>query len=97
MLSLEKLPTDRTEEDDLATCKVLMEENVFPEFQNDLNVLKIFAKNLAIRHLQAGQHLLTPNTKDENLYKVIKGETAFRRARDGAWAVKGKGEFIESF
>jgi hypothetical protein len=73
MLSLEKPPGDRTEEDDLATCKVLMEENIFPEFHNDLNVLKIFAKNLNIRHLQSGQHLLTPNTKDENLYKLIKG------------------------
>jgi CRP-like cAMP-binding protein len=50
-----------------------------------------------VKHLEPGQHLLTPNTKDENLYKVIKGETAFRRARDGSWAVKGKGEFIENF
>ena len=74
-----------------------MEENLFPEFHNDLNVLKIFAKNLTVRHLLPGKHLLTPNTKDENLYKVIKGEAAFRRARDGAWAIKGKGELIESF
>jgi CRP-like cAMP-binding protein len=91
MLCLEKPPAERTEEDDLATCKVLMEENIFPEFHNDLNVLKIFAKNLAIKHLQTGQHLLYPNTKDDNLYKVIKGETAFKRVRDGTWNVKGKG------
>lgn len=62
-----------------------------------MNVLKIFAKNLAIRHLLPGQTLLSPNTKDENLYKVIKGEVSFKRAREGVCLTKGKGEFIECF
>ena len=58
-------------------------------------MLKIFAKHLTIRHLLPGQHLLTPNTKDDNMYKVVKGEAGLRRAREGVWATRGKGELIE--
>jgi len=62
-----------------------------------MTILRIFAKQIKIKHLQPNHFLFTCNTKDENLYKLLKGEVTVKKLRDGTCSLKGKGDLLESF
>lgn len=57
----------------------------------------MFAKQLMIKQVPAGHVFLTKSSKDDNLYKIIKGEVSFKKGKNGECMLKGKGEFIENF
>ena len=56
--------------------------------------MRLLAKQIKMRHLQPNHFLFTCNTKDENIYKLLKGEIAVKKIRDGTTAIKRKGELL---
>lgn len=72
----------------------MKEESLFPEFKHNITILRLIAKQTKVKHLQAGQFLYTCNTKDENLYKVLKGEVTVKKPKDGTNLLKCKGELL---
>lgn len=57
----------------------------------------MFAKQLMIKQVPASQVFLSYSSKDDNLYKIVKGEVSFKKGKNGECLLKGKGEFIENF
>jgi len=67
---------------------------LFPEFKNNITILRLIAKQTKVKQLQAGQFLYSCNTKDENIYKVLKGELAVKKPKDGTTMLKCKAELL---
>ena len=57
-LHLEKQPEFRLEEDIEATAKILSEENIFPEFKNDIKILRLFGKYLKLLSFAMGERIV---------------------------------------
>jgi CRP-like cAMP-binding protein len=56
--------------------------------------LRLIAKKTKVKHLQPGHFLYTCDTKDENMYKVLKGEVTVKKPKDGTIIVKSKADLL---
>ena len=67
---------------------------MFSEFKNNITILRLIARQTKVKQLQAGQFLYSCNTKDENMYKVLKGELSVKKPKDGTTILKSKAELL---
>ena len=54
VLQLESKHGDRDEETVEATARIIAEENIFPEFNNDYKTLKIIARHISLSQYSFG-------------------------------------------
>ena len=72
-------PSHRSSQDCSFSAEIMKEENLFPEFHNNINVLTCIAQLMRGRLLTPGETLLDVGNKERSLYKLVAGQAKVTR------------------